>query len=168
MSHDEVGRKHKLSTILLKKKERKKERKKELLERTPKIIRMVLKVSRRQHRPLWWCMAYHLGSKRSNTIIVSLISTNWRFFVDFCNYQLGKVLFHHVCLFSLYPIQSYLLWFAEFADKLIDTTASRLARHFVRNEEKMAWSFVLSGYVRRVAKGHSTCLRLLLKSDRHR
>ena len=56
MSHDQVGRKHKLSTILLKK--RKKERIADL-ERTPKIITMVLKVSRRQHRPLWWCMTYH-------------------------------------------------------------------------------------------------------------
>ena len=85
----------------------------------------------------------------------------------FCNYQLGKVLFHYVYLFSLFhSLQSYLFWFAEFAGKLIDTTASRLARHFLRNKEKMAWTFVLSGYVRRVAKRHSTCLRLLLKSDR--
>ena len=36
---------------------------------------------------------------------------------------------------------------------------SRLAEHFVRNKEKMAWSFVLSGYVRRVAERHSTFLR---------
>ena len=71
---------------------------------------------------------------------------NWRFFFPFYNHQLGKVLFHYVYLFSLYSIQSYLFWFAEFAEKLIDTTASRLARHFLRNKEKMAWSFVLSGY----------------------
>ena len=71
MSHDQVDRKHKLSTILLKKK-KKKERKKELLERTSKIIRMVIKVSRRQHRPLWWCMTYHLGSKRSKLFLLNI------------------------------------------------------------------------------------------------
>ena len=136
------------------------------MDHTPKVITMVLKVSRRQHRPLWWCMRPITWVRKGENHF-SLISSKWRFF-PFCNYQLGKVLFHYVYLFSLfYSIQSYLFWFAEFAEKLIDTTASRLARHILRNKEKMAWSFVLSGYRIWKLKVNKLMSDALLKDTQH-
>ena len=90
-----------------------------------------------------------------------------KIFFPFCNYQLGKTLFHYVCLFSLYSIQSYLFWSAKFAEKLIDATASRLARHFLGNKEKMAWSFVLSGYRIWKLKVNKLMSDVLLKDTQH-
>ena len=65
----------------------------------------------------------------------------------------------------------WLFWFAEFAEKLIDTTASRLAEHFwfCKKQGKDGMKFCSVGipnlgmeseqtYVRRVAKRQSTCL----------
>ena len=76
----------------------------------------------------------------------SLISTKWRFFFIFVTIRAKSYSAMFAFFLFIQFILIWLFWFAEFAEKLIDTTASRLTEHFVRNKEKMAWNFVLSGY----------------------
>ena len=122
------------------------------MNHTPKIITMVLKASRRQHRPLWWC-----------------ISSKWRFFFLFGTIGWAKY-YSTMFTFFLFFIQFSLIYsdLQNFAAKLMDTTASRLARHFVRNKAfNMAWSFVLSGYRIWKLKVNKLISDALLKDTQH-
>ena len=99
----------------------------------------------------------------------SLISSKWRFFFLFGTISWAKY-YSTMFTFFLFFIQFSLIYsdLQNFAAKLMDTTASRLARHFVRNKAfKMAWSFVLSGYRIWKLKVNKLISDALLKDTQH-
>ena len=110
----------------------------------------------------------------------SLISTKWRFFY-FIFVTIRAKCYSTVFAFFLFIqfILIWLFWVAEFAKKLIDTTASRLAEHFwcCKKQGEDGMKFCSLGipnlgmeseqtYVRRVAKRRSTCLGRSLNNCR--